>query len=113
MTVIRDPAIAQLLAEARAQFAAALVARVDELRELVQARAWDGARGAAHKLRGSTGTYGFAELSAACGDIEDQLLEADLQPGPQACERIALRMGDAVAEAERAADISTLARAAP
>ena len=55
------------------------------------------------KLRGSTGTYGFLELSAATAEVEEALLEAGGPPGPEVKERVARRVKDALREAERIA----------
>ncbi len=106
MSQVRDPAIIALLAEARLQFAAGLPAKVAELQALLGRGAWDELRRAAHKLRGSTGTYGFMELSAAAGGIEDALLEAGAAGGceaPEVKERVSRLVSDAVSEAERIA----------
>jgi HPt (histidine-containing phosphotransfer) domain-containing protein len=103
MSEVRDPAIIALLAEARAQFATTLPAKIADLRSLLDRGAWDELRRAAHKLRGSTGTYGFMELSTATGDVEDALLEAGGVPGPEVKDRVERRVREATAEAERAA----------
>jgi HPt (histidine-containing phosphotransfer) domain-containing protein len=76
MTEVRDPAIAALLAEARRHYAASLPEKVAELRALLDRQAWSEARRAAHKLRGSAGTYGFVALSDAAGAVEDLLIES-------------------------------------
>lgn len=101
MSELRDPALIALLAEARAQFATTLPAKIADLRSLLEGEAWEELRRAAHKLRGSTGTYGFMELSAATGDVEDALLEAGGPPGPEVKERVQRRVRDATLEAER------------
>jgi HPt (histidine-containing phosphotransfer) domain-containing protein len=101
MSEIRDPAIVALLAEARLQFARNIPAKVADLRSLLDRGAWDELRRAAHKLRGSTGTYGFMELSAAAADVEEALLEAGGPPSPDVQQRIAIRVAEATAEAER------------
>src|SRR5579872_5813407 len=76
-----DPAIAALLAEARKGFASGLPAKVAEMQSLLAAGKWEDARRAAHKLRGSSGTYGFAALSTVAAAIEDALIEASGPPG--------------------------------
>jgi HPt (histidine-containing phosphotransfer) domain-containing protein len=88
MSEIRDPAIIALLAEARVQFAAGIPAKVADLQALLARGAWDELRRAAHKLRGSSGTYGFAELSAAAANIEEALIEAAGAPGPDVQARV-------------------------
>ena len=91
MTEATDPALLALLAEAKAHFAAGLPAKVAELEELLARQAWEGLRRAAHKLRGSSGTYGFADVSAAAADIEEALLAANGPPGAEARELLAER----------------------
>ncbi len=76
MTPAPDPSIDALLAAARAQFAAELPAKAAKVEALVALGAWDEARRAAHRLRGSAGTYGFVELGASAGAVEDLLLES-------------------------------------
>jgi len=83
MSEIHDPAIIALLAEARVGFVAGLPAKVADLQALLARGAWDELRRAAHKLRGSTGTYGFAELSVAAANLEEALIEAGGSPGPE------------------------------
>jgi HPt (histidine-containing phosphotransfer) domain-containing protein len=103
MTGARDPAIEELLAAARRQFAVSLPSKAADVEALVARGAWAEARRAAHKLRGSAGTYGFAEVGAAAGAIEDTLLEGKDAPDAGARDRIALRLQEAHLEAERAA----------
>ncbi len=97
-----DPSIDELLAAAQSQFAASLPAKVAVIEETVARRAWDDARRAAHKLRGSAATYGFAALSASAAAIEDALRAAGEPPDPVVV-AIAGHLVDAKAEAERAA----------
>jgi HPt (histidine-containing phosphotransfer) domain-containing protein len=103
MSEVRDPAITALLAEARLQFARSIPAKVADLQSLLDRGAWDELRRAAHKLRGSTGTYGFAGLSAAAADVEEALLEAGGNPTDEVRQRIGTRVREATLEAERAA----------
>jgi HPt (histidine-containing phosphotransfer) domain-containing protein len=103
MPEVTDPAIVALLAEARRGFAASVPVKVAELQVLLDRASWDELRRAAHKLRGSTGTYGFLELSAATAEVEEALLEAGGPPGPEVKERVARRVKDALREAERIA----------
>jgi HPt (histidine-containing phosphotransfer) domain-containing protein len=103
MTEVTDPAIAKLLAEARLQFAASVPAKVADLRALMERGAWEDARRAAHKLRGSTGTYGLPDLSVVLGEIEDHLIEVACAPGGDLQRRLIGRAREALTLAERAA----------
>ncbi|HEY8041430.1 MAG TPA: Hpt domain-containing protein [Polyangiaceae bacterium] len=103
MTGARDPAIDALLAAARMQFAGSLPAKTADVEALVAGGAWAEARRAAHKLRGSAGTYGFAALGAAAGAIEDTILEGNDGPDAEARSRIARRLEEMRVEADRAA----------
>lgn len=102
-----DPATLALITEARAQFAATLPAKATAVLELLGRRAWDGARRAAHRLRGSAGTYGFAEVGAAAASLEEGLLEAGGAPSPQAAARLEALARDVQAAADRAAGGTT------
>jgi HPt (histidine-containing phosphotransfer) domain-containing protein len=98
-----DPSsIDALLAAAQSQFAAGLPARVSAVEECVARGAWDDARRAAHKLRGSSATYGFAALAAAAAAIEDALLDV-VEPTDELRALLAGHLVEARAEAERAA----------
>lgn len=99
----RDPAIDDLLAAARADFASRLPARVAELEGLAARGAWDEARRAAHRLRGSSATYGFPALGGVAAAIEEALLAAGGAPDEAVRGRLAAWIGEARAEAERAA----------
>jgi HPt (histidine-containing phosphotransfer) domain-containing protein len=100
----RDPGgIQALLAAARAEFAASLPAKASELASLIARESWEDARRAAHKLRGSAGTFGFVEVGAACAAIEEALLAASNAPGADARAAIAAMSRTACAEADRAA----------
>jgi HPt (histidine-containing phosphotransfer) domain-containing protein len=98
-----DPATLALLAAVRARFAESLPAKAGDLGALLEQEAWDEARRAAHKLRGSSGTYGYLALSAAAADIEDSLLESKKAPSEEVRVRVTARMNDVRIEAERAA----------
>jgi HPt (histidine-containing phosphotransfer) domain-containing protein len=98
-----DPSVEQMLAEARLQFAASLPAKAAAIEEQVARGAWDEARRAAHKLRGSAGTYGFEALGAAAGEVEEVLLAAALAPDAAAVARIREKAREARVEAERIA----------
>jgi len=98
-----DPATLALMAEARAQFAAALTAKATTLVEILGRRAWDDARRAAHRLRGSAGTYGFAEVGAAAASLEEGLLEAGGAPSPEVVARLEALAREVQAAADRAA----------
>lgn len=98
-----DPSVEQMLAEARAQFAASLPAKAAALEEHLARGAWEEARRAAHKLRGSAGTYGFAALGAAAGEVEEALLAARGAPDDPTRARIGAMAREARVEAERIA----------
>lgn len=95
--------LAAEFAALRAEFAAKLPEKLRELEAAVgRARAGgdgiDIARGLAHRLRGSSGSYGHADLGEAAGRIEDLLSQAQANPdliGPDLWEAI----GDALREA--------------
>lgn len=94
-----NPSVEALLAQMRAQFTASLPAKVAALEQLVASRAWEDARRAAHKLRGSASTYGHAAVSAAAGAIEDALIAASDAPDDGARASIEGRLAEARAEA--------------
>ena len=98
-----DPAIAALLAEARIQYVAGLAAKVADLESLITRGAWDEARRAAHKLRGSAGTYGFAEVSAPAAAIEEALIESNGAPDDAVKARVAELAREVRAQADVAA----------
>ena len=104
MTEVRDPAIAALLAEARREYAAALPEKVADLRAVLDRKAWADARRAAHKLRGSAGTYGFVVLSEAAGALEDLLLESPQGLEGDGLARANAGVATAIEEARRAAE---------
>jgi HPt (histidine-containing phosphotransfer) domain-containing protein len=91
-----------LLAAAHSQFAASLPAKVAAIEECVARGAWEDVRRAAHKLRGSAATYGFAALGVSAAAIEDAVLEVGDPPDERRA-RIAGHLVEARAEAERAA----------
>lgn len=73
------------LAALHAQFAEKLPARLDELEAAVARAEIDhghivDARGLAHRLRGSAGSYGHPALGEAVGYVEDLLAEAQSDP---------------------------------
>ncbi len=92
-----------LLAAARAQFAASLPAKASEVASLVARGSWEEARRAAHRLRGSAGTYGYAELGAAFAAIEEALIATANAPDPEARAALDRMARTACAEANRAA----------
>lgn len=98
-----DPTVEQMLAEARAQFAASLPAKTASLEGHLARGAWEEARRAAHKLRGSAGTYGFTALGAAAGEVEEALIAAGSRPDAAAAARIGDMARAACAEAQRIA----------
>ena len=96
-----DPTVEQMLAEAKAQFASSLPAKAAALQDHLARGAWEEAKRAAHKLRGSAGTYGFVVLGVAAGEVEEALIAAGLQPDAAAAARIGDKAREARAEAER------------
>jgi PAS domain S-box-containing protein len=68
-----DPEFADVLGD----FVSRLPARAAELRRFANTGSGNALAEAAHKLRGAAGTYGLAEISAAAGLVEDQLLAGD------------------------------------
>lgn len=75
MSTIPEAAIRAALAELREEYVAELPSRLSALREAVQ-RARSGApvndvRAIAHKLCGTSGSYGFTALSDASRKVED------------------------------------------
>jgi HPt (histidine-containing phosphotransfer) domain-containing protein len=97
------PSVEALLAVARAEFGSRLPAKVDEIASLVSEGAWEGARRAAHKLRGSAATYGFPALSAAAAAIEETLIAAAAPPSADVVVRVKGIVSGACVEAQRAA----------
>lgn len=97
-----DPEVDDLLAKARAAYAATLPSRVAHVMALATKSDWDEVRRAAHKLRGSAATYGFAELGVAVGQVEDAILEAHGAPDENTQVRIRAALGGAEAEARAA-----------
>jgi HPt (histidine-containing phosphotransfer) domain-containing protein len=65
-----------LLAAARAEYASRLPSKVAAMEELAARGAWDETRRAAHKLRGSAATYGFAAIGDAAAALEKLAAEA-------------------------------------
>lgn len=70
----------------QAEFTAKLPEKLRELETAVALAQTDpsgiaSARGLAHRLRGSSGSYGHAELGEAVGRVEDLLAEAQAAPG--------------------------------
>jgi HPt (histidine-containing phosphotransfer) domain-containing protein len=101
MTEARDE-IETLLAAARADFASRLDDKVRELQDLASRGAWAEARRAAHKLRGSAATYGFAKIGVAAATMEDILIDAATSPNDEAKTRFASALAEARTESERA-----------
>jgi HPt (histidine-containing phosphotransfer) domain-containing protein len=102
MTEAGDPAIEALISAARADFARGLVAKAAALEAFVAGEAWDDAKRAAHKLRGSAGVYGFAAIGAAAAVMDDLLSSA--ARAPDAAERATIR--EALCELRREAERS-------
>jgi HPt (histidine-containing phosphotransfer) domain-containing protein len=102
--------IQELLAAARAEFAVSLPAKASEVASLIARGSWQDARRAAHKLRGSASTYGFAALGVACAAIEDALLASSNAPDADARAAIESMARTACAEADSAARATGQAR---
>ncbi len=78
-------------------------AKTAEIEKLVSASAWDEARRASHKLRGSAATYGFPALGDAAAAIEEALLAAGGAPNAQVFARVTDIVRGACVEAVRCA----------
>jgi HPt (histidine-containing phosphotransfer) domain-containing protein len=103
MTEAGDPAIKALIEAARADFARSVGMRAHALEAMATSGAWTDARREAHKLRGSAGVYGFAELGAAAAALDDSIGSAadGAAIDPSALSLIGERLRELVAEAER------------
>jgi HPt (histidine-containing phosphotransfer) domain-containing protein len=66
-----DPGIAALLGAARADFTRSLPAKAAAVEEHLAGGAFADAKRAAHKLRGSSGMFGYARLGEIAGEIDD------------------------------------------
>lgn len=99
----RDPSIEAALAAVQAQFASALPAKAAHLEGLLARGEWDEARRAAHRLRGSAGTYGFSALGAAAGEIEELLLAAPAGPDEETRAKLDVHARDLADRAKVAA----------
>jgi HPt (histidine-containing phosphotransfer) domain-containing protein len=98
-----DPSTDALMAAVRAQFAASLPAKAADITAQLSRCAWSDARGAAHRLRGSAGTYGFAAVGAAAGAIEELLLGEAADPDADTRGRLEAGARDLEEQAARAA----------
>ncbi len=94
-----------LLAAARAEYGTRLVAKVAEIADFASRGDWSETRRAAHKVRGSAATYGFADVGAAAGQVEEILLRVDGSPdeATRALIDSALRRVEGMARAAAAA----------
>jgi HPt (histidine-containing phosphotransfer) domain-containing protein len=77
MTSAGDPAIQALIDAARADFARSVLAKARALEAHAKSGAWTDARREAHKLHGSAGVHGFAELGATAARLEDLFASVD------------------------------------
>jgi len=102
MTEAGDPAIEALVASARADFSRGLVAKASAIEAMVCRAAWDDARRAAHKLRGSAGVYGFAALGTYAAALEEILSNGGRPPNEQTQASVRAKLAELRAEAERA-----------
>jgi HPt (histidine-containing phosphotransfer) domain-containing protein len=91
-----------LLATMRAEYASRLPAKLVALEDLAARGAWDELRRAAHKLRGSAATHGFAALGDAAAQLEGLTTGASGSDGPQVRASIEGALRSARAEIERA-----------
>jgi HPt (histidine-containing phosphotransfer) domain-containing protein len=98
-----DPSIDAALAAMRAQFAAALPEKAAHVDGLLAGAAWGDARRAAHRLRGSAGTHGFAQFGAVAAAIEELLLAEPGEPCDETRGRLRRLSGQLLAEAGLAA----------
>jgi HPt (histidine-containing phosphotransfer) domain-containing protein len=103
MAHVGDPEIDALLAVARSDYALRAPARAAEIEALVRQDAWSEARRAAHKLRGSAATFGFAALGDVGAAIEELLIAADGAPDADVRARIAEMLRDVRSLADRIA----------
>jgi HPt (histidine-containing phosphotransfer) domain-containing protein len=103
MSSARDPGIDAALVAMRAQFAEALPEKAANIAALLTRGAWDDARRAVHRLRGSAGTHGFAALGALAAAIEELLLAEPTGPTGEASERVAKLAGELHTQAHLAA----------
>jgi HPt (histidine-containing phosphotransfer) domain-containing protein len=103
MTDGREWDIDALRAAARADFAARLPLRIEEIERLAAEGQWVEARREIHKLRGSAATYGFEEIGAAAVFLEELLLAADGPPDPGTRARFDQALRSAHAQADQAA----------
>jgi HPt (histidine-containing phosphotransfer) domain-containing protein len=104
----QDAMIQAAFAELRVEFAGKLPDRIEAVSRAIRAAGAaredgelrDAARSVAHKLRGSAGSYGFPEISAAAGRIEEAFvdLRGEVAADPAASWRVIL---EALAELER------------
>jgi HPt (histidine-containing phosphotransfer) domain-containing protein len=97
-----EPSTLALIRAAHAEFRLGLVAKSAALDGWVSRAAWDDARRAAHKLRGSAGVYGCAALGAIAGELEEALIGSGSDPDAAAVSRIRALLADLHTEAERA-----------
>ena len=103
MSSARDPSIDAALAAVRAQFAGALPDKAANVGSLLARGAWDDARRAAHRLRGSAGTHGFAALGALAAAIEELLLAEPAGLSEDTRQRVATLAGELQTHAHLAA----------
>src|SRR5258707_12717905 len=116
MTSAGERSINALIDAARAAFARGVLAKARTLEAHAKSGAWADARREAHKLHGSAGVYGFAELGVAAARLEDLFasVEDDSRAGSGAPPRgsdpsvflesgLSERLRDLLAEAERIA----------
>jgi HPt (histidine-containing phosphotransfer) domain-containing protein len=91
-----------LLATLRAEYASRLPAKLVALEDLAARGAWDEFRRAAHKLRGSAATHGFAALGNAAAQLEGLTTDASGSDAARTRASIEAALDAARAEIERA-----------
>src|SRR5260221_473676 len=101
-----DPGIAALLGAARADFTRSLPAKVAAVEEHLASGAFADAKRAAHKLRGSSGMFGYARLGEIAGEIDDLMNDG-------AVGDVAARARAGVLVAQLQAEAARLVREAP
>ncbi|MGO8995015.1 MAG: Hpt domain-containing protein [Polyangiaceae bacterium] len=104
-------AVREALRELAREMAALLPERADAIAKAFEraranpesGEAREGLRVLAHRMRGSAGSHGFAELSRDAGVIEDEILAAGSILTAEVWALLAARVAQICAEASRAA----------
>lgn len=72
-------------AEIKAEFEARFPDRIRQLNSRISEHDWNGARGVAHALAGTAGSFGYGEVSAAARDLEKAFVENESDRVSRAC----------------------------